>query len=156
MSNIYKNLIEYSGISNYIPKDISCYREFNVDSIVNLTKDRPKIDEIIKISASHKINSTRIIKTPIGKSLEGQELTGKKYMIEGELNFRVDYLSENEDSKVYCTYYKEYFATSIVLQQDIINSTMFIPTIFIEEINGEVLNNEQVLIITTILASVEI
>ena len=45
MSNIYKNLIEYSGISNYIPKDISCYREFNVDSIVNLTKDRPKLEE---------------------------------------------------------------------------------------------------------------
>lgn len=155
MSDIYENLIEYSGISEYIPQYINCYKELNLESTVNTPSYRPNIKEIIKVSAAARINSSRIILTPIGKSLEGQELTGKKYIIEGEANIRVDYLSDNEDNKVYCIHHKENFSSGIVLHKDIINSNGLVPSIFIEGINAELLSNKQVFVIITILSVVE-
>ncbi|AOR24031.1 SPOCS domain-containing protein [Clostridium taeniosporum] len=156
MINIYENLIEYSGVSEYIPKDISCYKEFNLESVINLSFDRPKMKEIIKTSIKPKINSTRIINTPTGKSLEGQELTGKKYIIEGQVNIRIDYLSETEDNKVHCTRYKQNFSSGIILHRNIVNNSILIPSIFIEQINAELLSNEQALVITTLLSTVEV
>ncbi|MBW6409266.1 SPOCS domain-containing protein [Clostridium weizhouense] len=155
MINIYENLIEYSGISEYIPKDLTCYKEFNLESIIDLPLNRPTLKEIIKVSMKPIINSTRIIDTPQGKSLEGQELTGKKYIIEGEVKLRIDYLAENEKNKIYCIYHKQNFSSGMILHKDMVNSHILIPSIFIEEINAELLSNEQIIVLVTLLSTVE-
>lgn len=154
MSNIYGELIEYSGISEYIPKDIICCKEFNVDSRIELC-EKYKINEIVKVSVFPRIKSSRVIITPEGKSLEGQVLTGKKYIIEGEINIRVDYIAEGESNTIYCLHYMENFTSSMILHKDMINKILLIPSIFIEGINVQLLSGEEMLAITTILATVE-
>ncbi|MGL5353266.1 MAG: hypothetical protein ACRDA5_08055, partial [Clostridium sp.] len=140
MENIYENLIEYCGVSEYIPKDILCYKEFNVDSIINLNKDNVKMQEVIKVNVFPNIKSTRVINTPRGVSLEGECLTGEKYIMEGEINIRLDYISEDNGNKIYCYNYKKNFASSMVLHKDMINRTVLIPSIFIEGINVQLIN----------------
>ncbi|MGG7178590.1 hypothetical protein ACQPU1_13395 [Clostridium paraputrificum] len=155
MRNLYKNLIEYSGISKYIPKGLNSYKEVDVESIIKVKKDNIKIKEIVKVSTLSNIMSTRVIKTPVCESLEGQRLTGEKYVIEGELSIRVDYLSKEEVNRIYCLNHKEFFSSSIILHKDLIGGSTLIPSIFIETINGELLSEGEVLVINSILATVE-
>ncbi|MGL5086493.1 MAG: hypothetical protein ACRC68_12370 [Clostridium sp.] len=155
MENIYNNLIEYSGISDYIPKDINCFKEFTINSTINVFDNDLKVKEIIKVNITPNIKSTRAIITPVGKSLEGQVLTGKKYIIEGELNIRVDFLSETGRNKIHCLYHVEYFSSSMILHKDIINRISLIPSIFIEDIHGQLVEDSEILVITTILTTLE-
>ncbi|MGL4774407.1 MAG: SPOCS domain-containing protein [Clostridium sp.] len=156
MHNLNERLIEYGGISEYIPKNISSSRDVDVESIITLCKDNYKIKEVIKVTGKPKIKSQRVIKTPKGVSLEGQVLSGKKFIIEGEVKLRIDYLCEGEENKIYCLHYSENFSAGVVLHKDIISSNNFIPSLFMENIHCDLLSNEEILIITTILATVEI
>lgn len=154
MSNIFNNLIEYAGISSYIPKNIRCSKEITLNTTVKLKSSTRNFSEIIKVSVFTEVIYYKVIKTPIGSSLEGQNLTGKKIIIDGLLNLRIDYLSK-DSNKVYCMNYKENFCSTLILNNKFTNKSIFIPTFFVENINAQLVNDNEVFVITSLLSAVE-
>lgn len=155
MSNIYENFIEYSGESEYIPKDLHSYKESEIESLIIMPKGGKKINQLVKVSVATEIKGSRIIKTPVRRSLEGQELTGEKYIIKGQLIIRIDYLSQEKANKICCLHYKHDFFQGVTLEKEILGNKQLIPSIFIEAIDSEVLSEEKILIITRIISTVE-
>lgn len=155
MSNMDGDLIEYSGTSKYIPKNIECFKEFNIDSMIDIELNDRKIKEILRVNTSSEIKEFRVIKTPVGKSLEGENLTGKKCIIEGEIIIRIDYIEDDPNNKMYCKNYRENFSVGITLSKSLLNVNLLIPSIFIEEIEGELLEDNEILVITNMLAVIE-
>lgn len=62
MKSITRNLIEYIGISEYLPTDIESFKQVYIKNDITLNENKANIDSISKIIAKAKILNTRIIK----------------------------------------------------------------------------------------------
>lgn len=62
MKSITRNLIEYIGISEYLPTDIESFKQIYIKNDITLNENKSDIDSISKIIAKAKILNTRIIK----------------------------------------------------------------------------------------------
>lgn len=155
MVNFARNSVLYNGISDYIPQNISSFTQGNIDRVIKIDDDFPKIDEIIKVNVSYVINNTKMVKTAIGTSLEGQKLTGYKYLSEGVFNVRIDFCSDEENGSIYT--YKDiiHFNNATTLNEDIGMHSRFISNVYIEDIHCEKASENEILINITFLFAID-
>lgn len=156
MSELINSKITYNGISNYIPYDINFFTQSNINKVLKLDDNLCDIDEILKVSVNLKNNRSRLVKTALGTSLEGQCLTGWKYITEGIFNIRFDYCGFDAQSSIYTFKKSIYFNSAIALSEDTNYNYKIIDTIFIEDIFSQVLNKREVLVNINYLFTAEI
>lgn len=96
MTSKVKTLIEYVGISEYLPNNPNIFKQLNIEETLCLPQNKPDIEQIIKIISEIIIKSTKVIRTPRGKSLEGQTLSGFEIIVEGELKQKFNMLQMNQ------------------------------------------------------------
>lgn len=140
MANIVRNLIEYSGLADYLPSDAVAFKQFSVEETLCIPCQKPDIEQIVKVMADVSIKSTRIIKTPKAVSLEGQRLTGWKLLIEGELNQKIEYVADVTEQSVHAAHFNVPFSTFIVLPETFkigtpISVLAYIEDIFVQQLN---------------------
>lgn len=145
MNNMINDLIEYKGVSSYIPEGISSRKEFNLEEIVNLNDKYTVIDQIVKVSVNATCNNARVIKTPIGVSLDGDRLTGRKVLISSNFNIRIEYLSK--ENKIYSIKINKGIYISVIVDEGDLIRRNNIASIFIEDISGKLLNDNEILIL---------
>ena len=134
MASIVKNLIEYSGLADTLPTNPLYFKQLSVQENLSIPDAKPDIEQIIKVMAQVVITSTRVITTPIARSLEGQILTGWKLIVEGESQQKVEYIGDLPTQPVHAAEFDIPFSTFIVLPASFITGTPIIVTGYIEDI----------------------
>jgi len=115
MASIIKGLIEYSGVANNFPEHPLHFKQFTVQEELMLPAAKPDIEQIIRVLAEVEIKHTRVIETPVATSFEGQKLTGKKLLIEGEIFQKIEYVADEPTQAVHAAHFQVPFSAYIVL-----------------------------------------
>lgn len=137
---VVKDLIEYTGISEYLPTSPCSFKQFNLQECLKIPDVKYDIEQILKVICEVFIIDTRVIKTPIAKSLEGQILTGWKLIVEGELKQKIEYVAALPNQPVHAVHFNIPFSSFIILPEcfeisDVINVTGYIEDIFVRQID---------------------
>ena len=135
MSAIIKDLIEYEGIDNInISRNNNAFKQIIIDEVSSIPSDKPDIMQITKVSIESNIIDSYLVQTPIGKSIEGSNLTGLKLFISGNLKMKIQYLTREQRSLINSFFYKTAYSGSIVLPQGTKEKAYIAPGILIEDV----------------------
>lgn len=151
MKSITRNLIEYIGISEYLPTDIESFKQVYIKNDITLNENKADIDSISKIIAKAKILNTRIIKTPKGISLDGYKLTGYKLLVEGSIYYKIQYTNSDENQSLNLVDIDTRFLAFVIMPENFMLGDNFSSSIFIEDINAEILSKRKISINTSLL-----
>lgn len=135
MSEVIKKLIKYDGMNTSINLEWidHNYKQMHFDGIQRLFEYQEAIDQIIKIKADVQIDHHDIVSTPIGTSMEGQNVTGNKMFIVGTFKFYIEYLAQVQEKKVYIARFLHPFCEYIVLPQPCRANHYMEPVAYIED-----------------------
>lgn len=137
MSKIIKDLVEYNGIDNYQCQILN-FKTISISYNHYIKEENPNIDKVVKVWANANIINKYVVNTPVGESLEGQISTGKKLLVCGDVNLRVEYLPESLECKnqsLYTTNIIFPFSTYIVLPDNISEHTIVTSNVLVEDIS---------------------
>ncbi|MGL6106067.1 hypothetical protein [Romboutsia sp.] len=146
LRQVVKEKIEYSGISSYIPDNIKAFTQVNINEIIYIDKSTPDLSDLVKVELKSNISNSRIVKTPRGKSLDGQYLTGWKLLSNGFLDVRLDYCSNTTNTALCTTKIKIPFNCGVTLSEKSTYKSKIINTVFIEDIHADILDKKSALI----------
>ncbi|MFI3201245.1 MAG: hypothetical protein R3Y54_06950 [Eubacteriales bacterium] len=161
MGKFIRNLIEFSGekllpIGNCVVPQSNSFKQNTLDVNFQIQKDQYGIDKILKMNVDVELISYKIVKTSVGISEEGQELTGKKLLLVGEFTLKTSYISNSPDNKVDSYNVVIPFCDYIVLPKDFKNITTTKPEIYIEDIYIKKMSDTRFFGNITYLAQVEV
>ncbi len=116
------------------------FKQTFIDNILQVPDVKPDIENVIDVDAKFICTNTKIIDTPVGTSHEGQNLTGKKLVVNGKLCITVTYVAEVETQTVHTAHFEicvcEYIVVPSGTDLDCnINPSAYIEDIFFEKIN---------------------
>ena len=159
MATILKDLIEYDGATQQLPQfnePVAAIKEFNVEELFDIPPAKPDIELILKVKSELVILSTKVIKTPIGKSLENQTLTGWKLIVEGELRQVIQYVADERCQSIHGAHSNVPFSTFIVLPPDFEENQCVSVDGYIEDIYAEQIGTRKIFKNITILLVAQI
>ena len=159
MTSILKGLIEFEGTAMQLPQfaePLAAVKEFNVQEVLDIPFTKPDIELVLKVKSEISILSTKIIKTPIGKSLENQTLTGWKLIVEGELRQVIQYVSDERCQSIHGVHSNVPFSTFIVLPPDFQENKCVTVEGYIEDIYAEQIGKRQIFKNITLLLVAQI
>jgi len=141
MASIIKGLIDYSSVSNPqdFPPNPTSFKQITVQEELTLPAAKPDIEEIVRVSAEVTIMHTRVIETPTSVSYEGQILTGRKLLVEGEIIEKIEYIADEPTHAVHAAHFRVPFSSYIVLDitytdDDIVTVVPYIEDIYVQQI----------------------
>lgn len=134
MASVIKGLIEYSGIADVFPNNPKAFKQLTVQENLTIPSVKPDVEQLLRVIANVEITDTRVIKTPVSTSQEGQILTGYKLLIEGELVQKIEYVADEETQSVHAAHFKVPFSTFIVLPFDYKEGSQITVVPYIEDI----------------------
>ncbi|MGL4798626.1 MAG: SPOCS domain-containing protein [Cellulosilyticaceae bacterium] len=155
MSSITRDLIEYSYDNACYPLESYAFKQINVDTVGAIPDCKPAIEQVLKVSASVKVLYHKIIKTPKGKSIEGNVLTGKKVIVEGVIEQKVQYVACEEVQSVHVVSFSTPFISYVVLPDNINCCGGIVVSAFIEDMIAKPDTCRQFYMNNTILIVVE-
>lgn len=155
MATVIRELIKYEGIES-CRYTSGAFKQMNIENTFCIPIKKTDIKEIVKVLVKQRICKYKIIKTPIGKSLEGQNLTGYKILIIGELKLEYQYISLEKKQGIHtvCTIIP---VGGYVVMPEIFNPCEIIyPIMLIEDINCKKVSNRCIYTNMTIMLNVDI
>lgn len=155
MAAIIRNLIQYEGIEECIYTDGN-FKQFNVDDTFVIPILKPDVEQIVKVWAKARVCSHKIIKTPIGESVEGQVLTGYKLILMGEINAKYEYVALKKEQSVHTAHNIIPFCSYVVMPKAFNPSSLVTPIIWIEDIHAELLGTRCIYNNVTLMVNAEI
>ena len=111
------NKIEISGITKEYNFKSKLFKQFEVQEYIELPKEKPDAEEIIKVAVSAKVTSTKIISTPCSISNEGQRLTGSKLIVQGNIFEKIEYIASDPTQSVHAAEFSKPFSSFIMLDK---------------------------------------
>ncbi len=137
MSSIVRNLIEYHGISTCNYEDMPYFKQMNVDYTFCVPTQKPDIEQIVRVWATPSITEKKIVETPKGISLEGQQVTGAKLMVTGDIEYKVQYVANEATQSLHTAHTTYPFCGYIVLPENYRSNTMIEASVSIEDIYSD-------------------
>ncbi|WP_053956590.1 DUF3794 domain-containing protein [Inediibacterium massiliense] len=134
MKPIVKDLIEYSGIAMHLPESPCAFQQMDIQEHFEIPNSKPNIEQLIRVMADIQIISTKIIRTPVAKSIEGQSLSGWKLIVEGEVKQKIEYVADEPTQSVHAVHINTPFSSYIILSPDFDSNTVVNVTGYIEDI----------------------
>lgn len=144
MINKNKNLIEYIGLSSYLPKDLKFFKKTSSKNIIKLPENRLGIKHLTKVSVDISILETKLITTSMGKSLEGRILTGKKILCYGFINYKFHYISTKEMQNIQLYTIKIPFVDSVITPASIKQEYSITISIFVDDITCNLISENEI------------
>lgn len=139
MGKFIRNLIEYTGVEDCAGSKCGFYydnnfKQTNVDVEFCVPCQKPDMEQIVRVNLDKKIIKYKIVNTPIGTSLEGQNITGSKLLVMGELNIKVVYVADEPEQSMHAFHVDIPFCEYIVLPEGFSSKSIVKPEICIEDI----------------------
>lgn len=170
MANTMNNFVEGIGVTNFIdlPVNPIYFTEISIPEIVCIPEEKPDMEQLISVMVDTEIASTRLIKTPVGTSNEGQILTGYKLIVEILLRQKIKYVADEPTQSVHAAHFDKLMSSifivvpvSIVIDgvtyniEDLFEQGRLIVTPYIEDIFAEQKDKRCVFKNITILVDVK-
>lgn len=156
MSNLFNQNIEYKGINKYISNNMENFAQFNVSYIFQIGSENKDILNISKVEVKSDVTYFEVINTPKGISLEGQCLTGKKMILCGDLNFKIEYISDGSNQNIEVRHTKVPISVCISIDNEDYDFIGLYPSFSIEDIYCRKENNKDVYINVTLVGIVDV
>lgn len=137
MGIISRDLIEYNGISTCHYENLPNFKQVNIDYIFCIPNQKPDIEQLVRVWADACVIDTEVIKTPIGTSLEGQNMTGYKLLVCGDISLKIEYVACELTQSVHTAHVKFPFSGYTVLPGDINPHSLIKASVSIEDIFSE-------------------
>lgn len=136
MNNTMKNLIRYEGInpSTNLCGNQTNYKQSNFDGVQCIPACKPNIEQIVKVWGSVDISHYEIVDTPVGTSVEGQQLTGRKMLLVGDITFKVQYVACDMERSVHTAHVSSPFCEYIVLPANYNVYCYLAPQAYVEDV----------------------
>lgn len=96
----------------------STFKQLYKEEVVKIPIQKPDIEQLLTTLVDVEITNTKVIKTMVGISLEGQKLTGYKLIVEGILNQKIEYIADEPQQSVHAAHFRVPFSTFIVLPEN--------------------------------------
>lgn len=137
-----------SSISNECIISITrnSFKQTFTDVVLNIPEVKPNIESIVDVCAEFICEKYSIINTPKGISQEGQNLSGKKLLVNGKLCVKVLYVAELEEQTVHTAHFEICLCEYIVIPKYKDLECIIKPNIKIEDVLFEKINNRQVFV----------
>lgn len=155
MKKIVRGKTEYGGLCTYIPHNMKYFSQVNINDILYLDESSPDIHDLIKVHINSNILNNKIVKTPIGESIDGLILTGWKLLSECSFDLRLDYTPSDPNTSIYTTKYKLPFTCGVSLSTDSTFNSRYIPSVFIEDIYSEIIDSRSILVNINLIFTAE-
>lgn len=139
MSKFVRDLIEYDGLDKYSNRtcvgiNTDSFKQTNVDVKFCVPCQKPDMEQIAKVKLTKKVVKSKIIKTPVGTSLEGQVITGYKLMVMGELTLKIMYVADEPEQSMHTFHADIPFCEYVVLPEGFSAYGAATPEFYIEDI----------------------
>lgn len=98
--------------------EITTFKQMSIETYLRIPEVKPNIETINTMTGSIDQLACHVIETVQGKSTEGQNLTGYKLIIRGQVNLVIEYTALEETQHVHSAHYTVPFSTFIILPAD--------------------------------------
>ncbi|MGL5649424.1 MAG: hypothetical protein ACRDDY_16400, partial [Clostridium sp.] len=105
-------------INNKMPEKMKYFKEDLMSKIISVPVQKPDINKILRIISEVTIIDTEIIETEVGKSNEGQNLSGYKLVIKVQVDGKILYATDGVCPSVHSTHFKIIKSIFIVLPKE--------------------------------------
>lgn len=144
MGKVYKDFIEYNGINLDLRTTLKNFNQINIDYNFRISDEKRDIESISKVWVDANIDYHEVINTPIGRSLNGQILTGYKLLVSGAIDIKIEYYSSGCVEVMNIVQGSFPFSSYITLPKDFDVMCIRLPYVYIEDIFCEVLNSRTI------------
>lgn len=93
--------IDYIGIDENFPTDLKYFTENLITHTINSKDHLKDVNKIISVALDSRIDSIKIINTPIRISNEGQKLSGKKVLAEIQFSIKIKYITNSKEQYIF-------------------------------------------------------
>lgn len=104
---------------NLIPKKVKYFKEELVSEILVIPPQKPDMERILDIVVWPEIVNVKLVNTQVGKSNEGQYLSGYKLVVEVNLKEKLTYVSCEPTQSVHAAHFETLKSIFIVLPPEI-------------------------------------
>lgn len=156
MESVTRKLIEYNGISKCNSYNIKNFTQVNKEYIFEIPSCNKDIYQVTKVWVNVCKDNIEIVKTPCGKSIEGQCLTGNKLLVCGTIKLKIEYIGCSTNQNIHTAYTEIPFSAGIVLpcnfnKNSYVKVSVCVEDIFTEKIDCRNIYNN---ITMTIIADI--
>ncbi|AOR24020.1 DUF3794 domain-containing protein [Clostridium taeniosporum] len=102
-----------------LPKEATYFKEEEISEILTIPCEKPDIENILSVIVSPEIEDLRIVETEVGKSNEGQVLTGSKLVIELRLKEKITYVADEPTQSVHAAHYENLKSFFVIVPNEI-------------------------------------
>lgn len=140
METVTRKLIEYNGISKCNSSNINNFTQINKDFVFNIPDCNKDIYQITKVWVKACKDDMQVVKTPCGKSVEGQTLTGNKLLVCGTIKFKIEYIGCSTQQNIHTAYTEVPFSASVVLPYHFKQNSYINVNVCVEDILTEIMD----------------
>jgi len=144
MSSRVFGLIEVSGLADELLFNPVNFKQLCIQGTLTIPAAKPEVEQIVCVAAEVLIKRTRVINTPVGTSIEGQKLTGKKLVVEGVISQKIEYVADEPMQSLHAANFNMPFSGFIVLPAAFHAGTPVQVTGYIEDLFVELLNKHTI------------
>lgn len=140
MGTIQRNLISYNGISTCPFSDLPYFKQLNIDYTFCIPKQKPDIEQVVRVWVDTSVVDTEVVKTLIGTSTEGQVLTGFKLLVCGDIDLKIEYVACDTTQSVHTAHTVVPFCGYVVLPENLNLNALIKASVIVEDIASDKLD----------------
>lgn len=132
-----QSTIDNSGLDLFNDNNYDKVKNFkhtSIDLKLMIPRNNPSLSKIIKVKASKEIVKTKLVRTPIGVSLEGQKLTGYEALVIADIILKITYIALTVTESLHSFYAIIPFCDHVVMPESYNILEDVVPSLFIEDI----------------------
>lgn len=104
---------------NILPKTSLYFKEEEISEILTIPSKKPDMENILSIIVSPEVENMRVIETEVGRSNEGQYLTGRKLVIELRIKEKITYVADEQTQSVHAAHYESLKSFFVIIPNEI-------------------------------------
>lgn len=104
---------------NILPDNAVYFKEEEISEVLTIPCQKPDIENILSVIVSPEVEDMRVISTEVGKSNEGQILTGTKLVIELRIKEKITYVADEQTQSVHAAHYENLKSFFVILPNEI-------------------------------------
>lgn len=117
MASVVWDSVEGIGVT---PCDEICgpldyFTEIAIPETVEIPCQKPDMEDLLSVMVDAEVISTRLVKTPISTSYEGQQLRGYKLIVELKLKQKIKYVADEPTQSVHAAHFEKTVSSIFVI-----------------------------------------
>ena len=106
-------------IQNIIPETSSYFKEELMAEVLTIPSQKPDIERVLDVIVWPEVMDMHLVETEVGRSNEGQYLTGIKLVVELKIKEKVTYVACEPTQSVHAAHFETYKSMFIILPEKI-------------------------------------